>query len=336
MTKQMITIAIPTYDRNKELKATLDKLQTIFNGMESVKIVVLDNCSPNPVSLVDGGSTHPKIVLVNNPHNIGMSANISRCLEICETEWLWIMGDDDDISSDALVALRHAMAVGEDDPAVAWVHFQCTIGGIRLGPKMAMIGQGLKQMLKSEIDPANLIFLPSTIYRTSLVRKHLRQAGNYASTRAPQLIWLLLACCEQAKWATVPIAVATRGEPLEQGKTSILPIARGMPLCVELVGDDKDFCAWLRKMTNAWITPNSLGLQLLTQYRLSPERHDRVHPSRAFKALRLAWHQDGFALSLRWRVIESMLLFPSLCQFLIKRFYPEKSAKKYIPIEQRA
>lgn len=33
--------------------------------------------------------------VVRKRANIGANANVLRCFELCETEWIWILGDDD-------------------------------------------------------------------------------------------------------------------------------------------------------------------------------------------------------------------------------------------------
>ena len=99
-----LTVAIPTFDRNQTLREHLASLLPQLTP--DCTLLIIDNCSPTPVietirDLLDG---YPSLsVRVDrNQTNIGAGANILRCLERCETEWLWVLGDDDRPRPDAV------------------------------------------------------------------------------------------------------------------------------------------------------------------------------------------------------------------------------------------
>lgn len=98
----MLTIAIPTFNRNQELIETLYSVIPQLN--EYVNLLIIDNKSTIPVrdSLLQLNISPEKYKLIENKVNIGGNANILRCFENCETEWLWVLGDDDIPSSDAV------------------------------------------------------------------------------------------------------------------------------------------------------------------------------------------------------------------------------------------
>jgi glycosyltransferase involved in cell wall biosynthesis len=100
----ILTIAIPTYNRHTQLKNTLANL--IPQLTNKCFLIVIDNASDIPIEVTtldlfaDLDETNYK--LFRNKSNIGADSNIMRCFEYCETDWLWTLGDDDDISSDAI------------------------------------------------------------------------------------------------------------------------------------------------------------------------------------------------------------------------------------------
>lgn len=100
----MLTICIPTYNRTEKVRERIvELLPQLVSG---VKIIIIDNCSPISVSnaikdIIEGNEN---ISVIKNKYNIGMSANIARCIEVCDTNWMWLLGDDDEV-------LPHAVQV---------------------------------------------------------------------------------------------------------------------------------------------------------------------------------------------------------------------------------
>ncbi|RZK28376.1 MAG: glycosyltransferase family 2 protein, partial [Hymenobacter sp.] len=89
----MLTIAIPTYNRNERLARSLEILVPQLSA--GVKLVIIDNCSSVPIKDTVEPYLLSNVKVVRNTYNIGMAANILRCFENCDTEWLWVLGDDD-------------------------------------------------------------------------------------------------------------------------------------------------------------------------------------------------------------------------------------------------
>lgn len=102
-----LTIAIPTYNRNEILKENLGKL--LPQVTKECRVIVFDNCSDVPVkdSIEDLLEVYPHIDIsvVRNRYNIGMTANILKCFEACSDPWLWILGDDDEVTDGAVATI---------------------------------------------------------------------------------------------------------------------------------------------------------------------------------------------------------------------------------------
>jgi glycosyltransferase involved in cell wall biosynthesis len=98
----MLTICIPTYNRTDKVRQRiLELLPQLASG---VKIIVIDNSSVIPVSSAIGDliERNENVSVIKNKFNIGMSANIARCIEVCNTEWMWLLGDDDEVLPQAV------------------------------------------------------------------------------------------------------------------------------------------------------------------------------------------------------------------------------------------
>lgn len=98
----MLTICIPTYNRTEKVRQRILELRPQL--VSGVKVIVIDNSSLTPVSSVIGDliEGNENVRVIKNKFNIGMSANIARCIEVCETEWMWLLGDDDEVLPQAV------------------------------------------------------------------------------------------------------------------------------------------------------------------------------------------------------------------------------------------
>ena len=105
MEKIDITIAIPTYNRAEKVKKQIARLIPQLSAED--RIIVSDNASPgiNFEEIIDGFSDS-RIRLSQNKINIGANANVVRCFELVDTNFMWLLSDDDDIVSNALDIIR--------------------------------------------------------------------------------------------------------------------------------------------------------------------------------------------------------------------------------------
>lgn len=111
----MLTICIPTYNRPEKVRQRIIELLPQLS--EFVKILIIDNASVEPVVDIVGDliTGIDKVEVVRNKYNIGMSANIARCIEYADTDWLWILGDDDLVTSSAIDRITADIAAADED-----------------------------------------------------------------------------------------------------------------------------------------------------------------------------------------------------------------------------
>ena len=110
LTRNSLEIIIVTYNRQKYLARTLDVFLAENSPVRDCKITVLDNNSNDGTADVVAsiGNYRPNICYRKNRYNLGISGNIFRAMEIAESDYVWIVGDDDcyDFSSwDEVVSL---------------------------------------------------------------------------------------------------------------------------------------------------------------------------------------------------------------------------------------
>ena len=85
--------------------------------LKVVPLEILDNASTDETAGVIAGAMHenPNITLVSHKFNIGAAGNLLRAYERFETEYCWVLCDDDVINADAANEL---LAVLREKPDV--------------------------------------------------------------------------------------------------------------------------------------------------------------------------------------------------------------------------
>jgi hypothetical protein len=88
-----ITIAVTVYSRREFISQAV---RSALNQSAPARVIVVEDCGPDPglESFVKNefGSS---ITYTRNPRCRGLFGNWNACLELCETEWITILHDDD-------------------------------------------------------------------------------------------------------------------------------------------------------------------------------------------------------------------------------------------------
>lgn len=95
MDYKKLEIIIPTWNRAKCLERTLSQFKD--SPFLNYKITIIDNNSTDNTQEVceKYKNIFPNLNIIKNKKNVGLSANILRCYEIAEAEYMWLIGDND-------------------------------------------------------------------------------------------------------------------------------------------------------------------------------------------------------------------------------------------------
>ncbi len=105
---KLISICIPTYNGGEHLKENLDIL--IGNiGKYEIPIIISDNCSDdNTREIVQNAQErYPFISYSRNEKNLGVDKNFEKVLKLSDTDYAWLLGDDDTIRGDIVPVLEN-------------------------------------------------------------------------------------------------------------------------------------------------------------------------------------------------------------------------------------
>lgn len=135
-----LTIYVPAYRRPHTLARLLDSIPQ----HPDVRVVVSDDDADGPGIVVRPGCEYEQ-----RSYRIGRDANVLRALAVCDSEWLWVIGDDDWLLPGALDEVLTRL--DEDtDRLILWTR--------EAAPYISARGMhGLDTEIIGKVDPALLI-----------------------------------------------------------------------------------------------------------------------------------------------------------------------------------
>jgi len=229
-TEPLLTVAIPTFDRNEILKANLAKL--IPQMTTECAILILDNHSPTPVTdtLTDLIARHPnvRVDIVRHPVNIGGNANIVRCFESCITKWMWLLGDDDDVAPNAITTVLRDI---HSTPDCLCINYRS-----QLGPrKMELNTTGKDDFIRRVDYIHNFVFISANVYNSAVIREQSHIGYHYAYSCAPHLVMLLASLTRDSRCFCLASTIAEWLPPKDPNhRYSALPVLLGYSVVPEL------------------------------------------------------------------------------------------------------
>lgn len=171
--KDKLSVVITTYKRSKQLCRTLDFLEN--SPLKDCRITILNNQSPDDTieAFKPYASKFPNIQMVTHPVNLGNgNANYVHSINYCNTEYIWILSDDDvydfsafdDVAEEIMKGRADVIHVGaHDDGEWNW--------GVYDTPKN-LVKKGYRFFKYSS-------FWPCTIYKYSYMVRYIRDAYDY-------------------------------------------------------------------------------------------------------------------------------------------------------------
>jgi glycosyltransferase involved in cell wall biosynthesis len=112
-----VTVCIPTYNRSGLLRSALQSV--LWQSRRDVEVIVSDNASTDDTEDVVRSLRDPRVVYDRNPENLGLFANLSRCLRLGSGRYRVVLPDDDLMLPGNL---ERKIAFLERHPTAAMVH----------------------------------------------------------------------------------------------------------------------------------------------------------------------------------------------------------------------
>lgn len=192
-----ITIAIPTYNRSFFLSRLLGRLSN--TNLRNAKVLIVDNCSTDDTQEVAkmyaGDNFKLNLRYIKNAANIGGDANILRCFEVADTEWVWILGDDDLPVFNCIEILSNAIDSHQD---CQYLNFASTILALRTDRSTGFTTSGIADLVTRLDCYSNLLFISAGVFKRLAFLKHLPNAYRYIYAYSSQLALIFSVMAESA------------------------------------------------------------------------------------------------------------------------------------------
>ena len=199
-----LSITIPTYNRNQVLKENLEYLLPQLN--ENCELIILDNCSDIPVSEtlspLLANYENLNIRVIRNQLNIGICANILRCFEVCNGEWVWILGDFHPVFSNSVEIITRDLDLKKDFTFINYTSSPKDVSsenkiGFKHRDNYFLTSSGLTDFITKLDNFSNLASISVGIYNLKKVKPHINIGYLYSYSMFPHSAILLKALSEQ-------------------------------------------------------------------------------------------------------------------------------------------
>lgn len=182
MVLSSLAILIPTWDRPSEVCERLSEIALQFGEQQTVHVQV----NPGSQGLAD---IHLPVGMASltaseNQANIGFVANILNAVMHVQSEWVWILGDDDSLQSDCSAILAETITQATAD-TIAIVHNQWN-----RRPLVQHRCDDCSQLLSQTIF-GDILFVSGTVWRRSYFLSQLELFTVLAFSCASQIALLL-------------------------------------------------------------------------------------------------------------------------------------------------
>jgi Glycosyl transferase family 2 len=181
---QLLTVAIPTYNRAAKLDRQLGWLSRNLSGLETAcAALISDNASSDETPRVCSAwhdvlaAQRVRVTVHRNEQNVGPIPNIARCIAASTSRFTWVIGDDDHIPDGELAWVVDRLRA---DPDLATIVLNFNSVGMtvydrcfrfpadRLGDGWDVMSDCLRQA------PFGLAFMTAQVYRTEFAQAALR------------------------------------------------------------------------------------------------------------------------------------------------------------------
>ena len=194
--QKLLTIAIPTYNRAKDLKSCLSQLCKNLKGSEQlIELLVSDNNSTDDTEGVVGDfiAKGYRIIYKKNKENIGASKNFIQCFNMATAKYLWVMGDDDLLLNGYLNKIVEILKSGEYG-VVHMRSYSYQEDYVAEKPKNTEFNYIIFDDNAKFIKKAShtLTFTSSNIVNRDMVDKTI-DIDDFAYTNLPHLSWIFSA-----------------------------------------------------------------------------------------------------------------------------------------------
>ena len=213
---EMLTVLIPTYNRKYQLIRTLDALNK--QSDQDFKIFISDNASNYSVldevlNRYDQNFVQ-RITLHVQKSNMGADMNIASVLAKCDTQWGWLLGDDDYIEEYAVETIKKQINKNSQCSAIWFSISKKTMEDIIMETLDDLI-----DILRMNNFNGDWIFMSNKVYNIPETVKYFESMFFRLYTRIPHCIPILEMLKNKEKVCVVNSLQIVKHDPMEHDIT---------------------------------------------------------------------------------------------------------------------
>jgi glycosyltransferase involved in cell wall biosynthesis len=190
-----LTLAVPTYNRADALELLLATLLVELRGLEGrVAVIIGDNASTDrtPDVVARFAASWGGTTVVRHATNLGMDGNFCGCVERVQTEYFWVIGDDDLPRAGALRALLGLL--DRESPDLVYLSSRSLPVLVDNDPAHSvrvLNAVSLDRLAFARRTNVWTTYLSGMIVRTPVLIHDSAQLRRHAGTQLSQLAWVL-------------------------------------------------------------------------------------------------------------------------------------------------
>lgn len=192
-----LAIWIPTFRRSEQLAFLIRNLRAL--SIPSRYPVFISDNDPDSTAQTDDPALLENIHYRKNPANLTAGVNFLRAFEVCQSEWVMILGDDDRLTTDAVTILERTLR--EAEPHVCAVKFDSSLFGSQPDVTCGGLDDYLRFVRRHQRADAfnNLCLVSNWVFRREPFLRHLSSAYLGYATKISHLLPALRACREESR-----------------------------------------------------------------------------------------------------------------------------------------
>jgi glycosyltransferase involved in cell wall biosynthesis len=187
MTQPRLTIAIPTYNRAKQLDRQLNwAVNAIADRWDEIELLVSDNASPDETPQVCQkwqAQTNGRMRIFRQSKNIGITRNCLFCIQEARGDFVWTVSDDDVVLEGTLGWVLSKISNDADDQ-LAFIH----LNGSMSSPEGIIFRQSVYPFQSDQISAPGckllercvdlnedwLFLITANIYKTTIAQQAIK------------------------------------------------------------------------------------------------------------------------------------------------------------------
>jgi glycosyltransferase involved in cell wall biosynthesis len=155
----LLTIGIPTFNRARQLEKLLARIVPACESLD-IEVLVSDNCSPDDTpAVLEKFKGFKCLRYIRNTGNIGFDRNILNLIAEASGQFLWWLGDDDNLAVEQLINIKRLLSDNSDVGLffVNYMHDLPRNKGKSSGTSLEYISLSAQQYADRHLHKATLI-----------------------------------------------------------------------------------------------------------------------------------------------------------------------------------